>query len=156
MEGFKLLDQSLKLAKELAKNINSTQVFRVLTLDDLLPTDDPDLDPSTKDGILLDPTKLTIDISSSAYTADEFQKELFERYNIQVEKSTFSTVTLLITIGTTKSKISRMYDALLRMSKKPKTSSTLRHLPAPQLPHFSCLACLPKKASLGRQAKQEK
>ena len=139
MEGYKLLDHCLKLANELAKNIDSTQVFRVLKLKDLIAEDDPDLNQEDLDGIQLDPTKLTIDISRSAYTADEFQKELFERYNIQVEKSTFSTVTLLVTMGTTRSKISRMYDALLRMSKTPiKTSKgNVRHLLPPQLPHFS-------------------
>jgi len=155
LEGFKLLDQSLKLASELARNIDSTNVFKVLKLDDLLPDDDPDLDKQgDRDGIQLDPTKLTIDISKSAYSADDFQKELFERYNIQVEKSTFSTVTLLITIGTTRSKVSRLYDALLRMSKttnKPpnravSTASIRAPSIPPQIPHMTPLGCLPRDA----------
>ena len=77
--------------------INSTKVFRVLELEDLLP------EAVRHDGILLDPTKVTIDISGCGYTVEDLQKALFERFNIQVEKSTFNTLTLLLTIGTTRS-----------------------------------------------------
>jgi arginine/lysine/ornithine decarboxylase len=114
-------------------------------LEDLIPKDDPDLDMAI-DKIQLDPTKVTVDISQSAYTIDEFQQELYDRYNIQVEKTTFSTVTLLITIGTTKSKISRLYDALLRMSKTPITKKKLLVNLPPQIPHISPLGCLPRDA----------
>ena len=51
---------------------------------------------------------MTIDISGCGYTVEDLQKELFERYNIQVEKSTFNTLTLLLTIGTTRSKRGRV------------------------------------------------
>src|SRR3989454_7325425 len=108
MEGYKLLSRTLELASEVRNLINSTRVFRVLELDDLLP------DEVRHDGIRLDPTKVTIDISGCGYTVDDLQKLLFERYNIQVEKSTFNTLTLLLTIGTTRSKVSRLYDALMR------------------------------------------
>ena len=37
MEGYKLLTRTLQLAQELRQQINSTGVFRVLELDDLLP-----------------------------------------------------------------------------------------------------------------------
>src|SRR6266705_3098952 len=97
MEGYKLLSRTLELASEVRNLINSTRVFRVLELDDLLP------DEVRHDGIRLDPTKVTIDISGCGYTVDDLQKLLFERYNIQVEKSTFNTLTLQLTIGTTRS-----------------------------------------------------
>ena len=57
------------------------------------------------DGIKLDPTSASIDISGCGYTVEDLQKALFERFNIQVEKSTFNTLTLLLTIGTTCSKV---------------------------------------------------
>jgi arginine decarboxylase len=98
MEGYKLLARTLALSKELRQQINSSGVFRVLELDDLLP------DEVRNDNIQLDPTKVTVDISECGYTVDELQSELFERYNIQVEKSTFNTLSLLLTIGTTRSK----------------------------------------------------
>src|SRR2546422_488948 len=81
MEGYKLLSRTLELASEVRNLINSTRVFRVLELDDLLP------DEVRHDGIRLDPTKVTIDISGCGYTVDDLQKLLFERYNIQVEPS---------------------------------------------------------------------
>ncbi|HXZ50469.1 MAG TPA: aminotransferase class I/II-fold pyridoxal phosphate-dependent enzyme, partial [Burkholderiales bacterium] len=112
MEGYKLLSRTLALAKELREQINATGVFRVLELDDLLP------DEVKGDGIRLDPTKVTIDISGCGYTVEDLQKELFERYNIQTEKSTFNTLTLLLTIGTTRSKVSRLYDALMRIARE--------------------------------------
>ena len=112
MEGYKLLARTLELAAELREAIAATGVFRALTLAELLPAE------VQGDGIALDPTKITVDISRSGFTVDEFQQVLFERFNIQVEKSTFNTVTLLLTIGTTRSKLSRLHDALLRLARE--------------------------------------
>jgi arginine decarboxylase len=137
-EGYRLLDRTLKLAEELRDKINSTGAFRVLELEDLLPEE------MREDGIRLDPTKLTVDISQSGFTTDELQHELFERYNIQVEKSTFSTITLLLTMGTTRSKVSRLYDALLRLAKEKRTPRPVGRMP--EIPRFSRLACLPRDA----------
>src|SRR5438128_1659850 len=138
MEGYKLLTRTLELATEVRKLVNSTRVFRVLELDDLLP-------PEVRaDGILLDPTKVTIDISGCGYTVEDLQKELFERYNIQVEKSTFNTLTLLLTIGTTRSKVSRLYDALMRIARQGRPPRRL--VQTPEMPGFSRLRYLPRDA----------
>jgi len=138
MEGYKLLNRTLELATEVRKLINSTKVFRVLELEDLLP-------PEVRhDGIKLDPTKVTIDISGCGYTVEDLQKELFERYNIQVEKSTFNTLTLLLTIGTTRSKVSRLYDALMRIARQGRPSRRL--VQTPEIPNFTKLRYLPRDA----------
>src|SRR5438045_5206364 len=123
MEGYKLLTRTLELATEVRKLINSTKVFRVLELEDLLP---PEV---RNDGIRLDPTKVTIDITGCGYTVEDLQKDLFERYNIQVEKSTFNTLTLLLTIGTTRSKVSRLYDALMRIAREGRAPRRLYAIP---------------------------
>jgi len=138
MEGYKLLTRTLELATEVRKLINSTKVFRVLELEDLLP---PEV---RNDGILLDPTKVTIDISGCGYTVEDLQKELFERYNIQVEKSTFNTLTLLLTIGTTRSKVSRLYDALMRIARQGRPPRRL--VQTPEIPAFTKLRFLPRDA----------
>ncbi|MCU0897864.1 MAG: aminotransferase class I/II-fold pyridoxal phosphate-dependent enzyme [Burkholderiales bacterium] len=138
MEGYKLLSRTLELAKELRKQINSTGVFRVLELDELLP------DEVRHDGIRLDPTKVTVDISRSGYTVEELQRELFDRYNIQVEKSTFNTLTLLLTIGTTRSKVSRLYDALMRIAREGRAPQRLYQFP--DIPEFTRLRFLPRDA----------
>src|SRR3954447_2733944 len=136
MEGYKLLGRTLELAKEARGLINSTKVFRVLELEDLLPAE------VRGDGIRLDPTKVTIDISGCGYTAEDLQKELFERYNLQVEKSTFNTLSLLFTIGTTRSKLSRLYDALMRIAREGRHPRRL--VQTPEIPAFTKLRFLPR------------
>src|ERR687896_720823 len=138
MEGYKLLTRTLELAKEARELINSTKVFRVLELEDLLPA------AVRGDGIRLDPTKVTIDISGCGYTAEDLQKELFERYNIQVEKSTFNTLSLLFTIGTTRSKLSRLSDALMRIAREGHQPRRL--VQTPEIPAFTRLRFLPRDA----------
>jgi arginine decarboxylase len=138
MEGYKLLTRTLQLAQELRHQINSTGVFRVLDVEDLLP------DEVRNDGIRLDPTKVTVDISECGYTVDELQHELFERYNIQVEKSTFNTLSLLLTIGTTRSKVSRLYDALMRIARERRAAKRLYR--TPDIPAFTQLRYLPRDA----------
>jgi arginine/lysine/ornithine decarboxylase len=138
LEGYRLLDRSLKFAHELRAKINATGAFRVLELVDLLPDEVKD------DGIRLDPTKLTIDISHSGYSADELRDVLIGRFNIQVEKNTHNTLTLLLTIGTTRSKVSRLFDAMLRLAKERRAPRT--YVRVPEAPRFTSLACLPRDA----------
>ena len=138
MEGYRLLDRSLAYAHELREKISATGAFRVLGLEDLLPEELKD------DGIRLDPTKLTIDISASGWSADELREELIGRFNIQVEKNTHNTLTLLLTIGTTRSKASRLFDAMLRLAKERRAPLTYARMP--EAPHFTALACLPRDA----------
>jgi arginine decarboxylase len=138
MEGYKLLSRTLALARELRQQINSTGVFRSLELEDLLPEE------LRHDGIRLDPTKVTVDISGCGYTVDDLQKVLFERFNIQTEKSTFNTLTLLLTIGTTRSKVSRLYDALMRIAREKRAPRRL--VRTPEIPAFTRLRFLPRDA----------
>src|SRR5947207_1747847 len=138
MEGYKLLSRTLALSQELRAQINSTGVFRVLELEDLLPEE------LGRDGIRLDPTKVTVDISKCGYTVEDLQRELFDRYNIQVEKSTFNTLTLLLTIGTTRSKVSRLYDALMRIAREGRAPRRLYRFP--EIPGFTRLRYLPRDA----------
>jgi arginine decarboxylase len=138
MEGYKLLARTLSLSTELRHQIDSTDVFRALELEDLLP------DEVRNDNIQLDPTKVTVDISECGYTVDELQHELFERYNIQVEKSTFNTLSLLLTIGTTRSKVSRLYDALMRIARERRSARRLYR--TPDIPGFTQLKYLPRDA----------
>jgi len=138
MEGYKLLARTLSLSTELRHQIDSTGVFRALELEDLLP------DEVRNDNIQLDPTKVTVDISECGYTVDELQNELFERYNIQVEKSTFNTLSLLLTIGTTRSKVSRLYDALMRIARERRSARRLYR--TPDIPGFTQLKYLPRDA----------
>ena len=75
---------------------------------------------------------------------EDLQRQLFDRYNIQVEKSTFNTVTLLLTIGTTRSKVSRLYDALMRIAREGRAPRRLYRFP--EIPGFTKLRYLPRDA----------
>jgi arginine decarboxylase len=138
MEGYRLLNRSLRYAAEMREKINATGVFRALELDELLP------DEVRGDGIRLDPTKITVDFSASGFSADELRDALMQRFNIQVEKNTHNTLTLLLTLGSTRSKVSRLFDAMLRLAREKRPPRTLARLPG--VPHFSRLACLPRDA----------
>lgn len=138
LEGYKLLSRTLELAKELRAQINSTGAFRVLELSDLLP------DEIKQDNVQLDPTKVTVDISRCGFTIEELIHELFERFNIQVEKSTFNTLTLLLTIGTTRSKVSRLYDAMMRIARENRAPQRLYQ--TAEIPRFTKLKYLPRDA----------
>lgn len=138
LEGYKLLSRTLELARELRAQINSTGVFQVLELSELLPEE------VKHDNIQLDPTKVTVDISRCGLTVEELIRELFEHYNIQVEKSTFNTLTLLLTIGTTRSKVSRLYDAMMRIAREGRAPRRLYQ--TPEIPHFTELRYLPRDA----------
>ena len=138
MEGYKLVSRALALATELRAAIHATGVFQVLELKDLLPP------VVRRDGIRLDPTKITVDISRSGYTVDELQHALFDRFNIQVEKSTFNTITLLLTIGTTPAKVARLHDALVRLAAE--TRAPRKRMKAPEIVGFTHLRYLPRDA----------
>lgn len=143
MEGCKLLSRSLQLAVELREKINQTGVFRVLELADLVPAE------LAEEGVRLDPTKLTVDVSQWGQSADVLRQQLLERFNIQVEKNTGNTLSLLLTIGTTRSKMVRLVDALQRLAgeKRPVAPTQAR---SPNLPQVSGLACLPRDAFFER------
>lgn len=125
MEGYALLQRTLELAAALKKSINALKRFRVLELEDLISEE------VRGDGIRLDPTKLTIDVSASGYSSKEIEHLLLTKHNIQIEKSTFNTITVLITIGSNYSKLNRLVLALAniqRMSGRKRESDTTKVL----------------------------
>ncbi len=111
MEGYTLLSNCIELSQMLKENINSLEKFKVLELQDLIS------DEVKRDKIRLDPTKLTIDVSATGFTSKEVERYLLEKHNIQIEKTTFNTLTILITIGSTHSKLNRLYLALENIEK---------------------------------------
>ncbi len=111
LEGYTLLSHALEMSDSLTKAVNSLKKFRVLELKDLIS------DEIKNDRVRLDKTKLTIDVSQTGMTAREIEHILSNKYNIQIEKTTFNTISILITIGATQSKINRLYFALENIEK---------------------------------------
>ncbi len=111
MEGYSLMKKVLELSDLLRDSINSLKKFRVLDLEDLIS------DEVKNDNIRLDPTKITIDVSRSGYSSKEIEHILLTKHNIQIEKTTFNTISILLTIGATYSRINRLYLALENIEK---------------------------------------
>jgi len=128
MEGFARLDVALKLAEKLRQAINAMAGFRVLEASEIWA---PEL---AEDNIGFDPTKLTVDLRGSRYTGDQLQTKLLEEYHIQVEKYTEHTVSFLITIGTTESKVERLLAALNAIVATTEVTSYEPALRMPRLP----------------------
>ncbi len=122
MEGYSLLSKVLRLSSGIRESINSLSRFSVLTLDDMLTSELSD------DNIKLDPLKITIDVSKSGFTAKEVEYMLLNKHNIQIEKTTFNTLTVLCTIGTTHSKLNRLFLALENIEKNsPNNGKSPKH-----------------------------
>jgi arginine/lysine/ornithine decarboxylase len=123
MEGFGMLQRILGLSDSLRRSINSLEKFRVLDREDLLAEE------VRADNVRLDRTKLTIDVSQSGYDSREIERILLSKHNIQIEKSTFNTLTVLITIGATTSKLNRLFIALEnieRLSGRQRVADSVR------------------------------
>ncbi|MEZ7893472.1 MAG: aminotransferase class I/II-fold pyridoxal phosphate-dependent enzyme [Candidatus Wallbacteria bacterium] len=111
MEGYSLLSQTLEMSNFLRKAINSLKKFKVLELNDLISEE------IKHDGIRLDKTKLTIDVSGTGLQGKDIEHILATKHNIQIEKTTFNTISILMTIGATNSKINRLFLALESIEK---------------------------------------
>lgn len=144
MEGYSQLSRVLEIADRLREGINDTGVFRVLELQDMLPSE------LASDDIRLDPTKLSIDVSSSTMSARELQLALFDDYGIQVEKVTHNTLSVLVTLGSTESKVMRLLNAMKKLALKAGKSSAPSLRPVSPLPSLSDFKALPRDAYFGR------
>lgn len=122
MEGYSLLSRCLELAENFRQAINSLRRFRVLGLEDMLT------DEIRHDHVRLDPTKITIDCSHSGFTSKEVERILLSKHNIQIEKSTFNTLTVLLTIGATQSKLNRLFLALENIERMSGSTAGEPHL----------------------------
>jgi arginine decarboxylase len=145
MEGYAQLSRCIDIADRLRAGIAQTEVFRVLELDDMLP------DELADDGIKLDPTKLSIDVSASGMSARQLQLELFAHYGIQVEKVTHSTLSVLVTLGATESKVMRLLNALSKLAPVARAAAGEGHRrKVSPLPSLSEFRRIPRDAYFGK------
>ena len=126
MEGYGRLTQALRLAQQLRDAINNISGLRVLECDEIIA------DSLVSDGISFDPTKITIDLRACSLSGAQLQNRLLDNHAIQVEKYTEHTLSLLVTIGTTASKVERLIDALQQESRDASLVETIQ--PAYRLP----------------------
>ncbi|MFK7831101.1 MAG: aminotransferase class I/II-fold pyridoxal phosphate-dependent enzyme [Congregibacter sp.] len=142
MEGFSRLSRCIEFADQLRQGIAETGRFRVLSLDDMLPAS------LRADGIKLDPTKLTIDVSTCGSSARELQRSLYERFSIQLEKVTHNTLSVLVTLGTTQSKVLRLLSALGSLARESSPDDS-NQPSQPMLPALGDISQNPREAYFG-------
>ncbi|WP_250458843.1 aminotransferase class I/II-fold pyridoxal phosphate-dependent enzyme [Microbulbifer litoralis] len=146
IEGFEVLERTLGYAEAIRNFVHDATPFRCLTVEDLCSAE------LAGDGIRLDPTKVTIDVGCAGLSAPRAQQQLFGEFGIQVEKNTHNTLSFLVTIGTTESKVLRLKQALGKLAGTAPGGEN--RAPGTQpLPALSKIAVLPRTAYFARGEK---
>ncbi len=138
-EGFELVEKSIEMAMVLRAKINDhpllKKYFEVLTIKDLIPEKYSITGIheyySPKDGwtrmeeawamdeFVLDPTKITLTVGKAGIDGDTFKNEyLMNQFNLQINKTSRNTVLLMTNIGTTRSSVAYLMNALLLIAKQ--------------------------------------
>lgn len=161
LEGFELVQRQLDLATSLAQAIARhpllRRTFRVLTAHDLIPAGyrESGRPMPLRDGVasmwhawatdefVLDPSRLTIEISRTGVDGDTFKHEhLMDRYGIQVNKTSRNTVLFMTNIGTSRSAIAYLIEVLVRLAERFE-EDLAEHDAAPSRPAEARLPPLP-------------
>ncbi|MBY3074951.1 ornithine decarboxylase [Rhizobium laguerreae] len=135
MEGYGLVKRTRELAIRLRKELSRPPLlkkyFRVLGVDDLVPreyresTAESYFDEKTgssnfetADEFVLDPTRVTIDISATGLSGDTFKHKLMNEHEIQINKTTRNTVLFIVNIGSTRSEIAHLIGVLEKIARE--------------------------------------
>ncbi|MGV9322014.1 hypothetical protein [Streptomyces sp. NPDC003660] len=137
LEGYELVLHQIELAMtvwdQIAAHPLLSKYFRVLTSDDLIPAEyrSPGGECPLEAGplameeawgaheLVLDPCRLTIEISATGIDGDTFKHEqLMDRWGIQVNKTTRNTVLAMTNIGTTRTAVAHLLRALIGIAEE--------------------------------------
>lgn len=167
LEGFELVQRQLDLATSLSQAIARhpllRRTFRVLTARDLIPAAHREVGRPmplrdglssmwkawTHDEFVVDPSRITIEISRTGVDGDTFKHEhLMDRYGIQVNKTSRNTVLFMTNIGTSRSAIAYLIEVLVKLAERFEEAQAQRdpelpvpeETPMPPLPDFSSFA----------------
>ena len=137
LEGFELVEKSIEMAMVLRAKINDnpqlSKYFDILTVGDFIPSKYRQTGMKEyytkedgwnrmegaweKDEFVLDPTKITLYIGKTGVDGDTFKnKYLMDKFKIQINKTSRNTVLFMTNIGTTRSSITYLTNALLRIA----------------------------------------
>ncbi len=137
LEGFELVGKQIELAFSLREKIKLHPLlakwFSFLSMRDMIPEEfrpsgievyyDPQqgwsamMEAWEKDEFVLDPTRLTLFIGRTGVDGDTFKKAyLMDRHGIQVNKTSRNTVLFMTNIGTTRSSVAHLIDALVDLA----------------------------------------
>ncbi len=167
LEGYGLVQRQADLAHSVSRAVARhpllRRYFRVLTTADLVPDAHRSatrLNPAREglaswdaawahDEFVVDPSRLTLDISATGIDGDTFKHEyLMDAHSIQVNKTSRTSVLLMTNIGTSRSAVAYLIEVLIKIAEKLQERSALGlHRGAddaasgiPALPGFSSFA----------------
>ena len=111
MEGYKILNNLINYVDELKTYVKKFKNIKILG-----PEDFKEVFPHFEgDNLGHDPLKILIDISKSEYSMNDVHRYLIDENGLEIEKYTHSTFLVLLTLGGTKSKVIRLYNALKKL-----------------------------------------
>jgi arginine decarboxylase len=137
LEGYEMVGKQVELAFALREKIKEHPLlakwFSFLTMRNLIPEEfrpsgiemyyNPQrgwsgmLDAWQNDEFVLDPSRLTLYIGKTGIDGDTFKKDhLMDRHGIQVNKTTRNSVLFMTNIGTTRSSVAHLIDALVDLA----------------------------------------
>lgn len=137
LEGFELVGKQIELAFSLREKIKLHPLlakwFCFLSMRDMIPLEyrpsgmevyyNPErgwsgmMEAWENDEFVLDPTRLTLFIGRTGVDGDTFKKAyLMDRHGIQVNKTSRNTVLFMTNIGTTRSSVAHLIDALVDLA----------------------------------------
>ena len=173
LEGYELVQRQLELAMNLRDQVHNhpllKRYFQFLAVGDLVPLQHRDSGVESyfneetgwnnfelawrTDEFALDPTRATLTIGATGLDGDTFKnKELMDKYGIQINKTSRNTVLFMTNIGSTRSAVAYLIEVLVKIARdidrrvadmsgierriheKRVRSLTLEH---PPLPNFS-------------------
>lgn len=138
LEGYELIQRQLELAMSLREQVLNhpllKKYFRFLRVGDVVPPQyrasgvESYYDPQTgwsnmeaawrNDEFALDPTRATLSIGATGLDGDTFKnKELMDRYGIQINKTSRNTVLFMTNIGTTRSAVAYLLEVLIKIAR---------------------------------------
>jgi arginine decarboxylase len=111
MEGYKILNNLLAHVRELKEYVSKFKRIRILGPEDFAKL----FKHYEKDNIGHDPLKILIDISKLDYPQNEVHRFFMDEIGLEIEKYTHSTFLVLLTLGGTRSKVIRLFNALKKL-----------------------------------------
>ena len=137
LEGFEMVQKQVELAMVLREKIHTHPLlkkwFRVLTAKDMIPAEyrasgiqayfEPEhgwndiWEAWATDEFALDATRVTLMIGALGVDGDTFKnRELMDRYGIQINKTSRNTVLFMTNIGTTRSSLAYLIEVLVKIA----------------------------------------
>lgn len=135
VNGYDLLDNAIRLAKDARKRINTIPHIHCVGREKL----------GTSATFDMDPLKLLISVKDLGITGHVAEEWLRQNANLEVELSDLYNILCLITIGDTKKEINLLVNALTRMSQAFDSEATITETNV-KIPEIPALAMTPRDA----------